>query len=56
MKVKVLGYYLDGITIGEFNSYYEVGKFTNLDPYQISLCCRGLQKRVKNIVWSYLDK
>ena len=51
MKVKVLGYYLDGIKIGEFTSYYEAGKFTNLDPYKISLCCRGLQKRVKNTYW-----
>lgn len=51
VKVKILGYYLDGIKIGEFNSYYEASKFTNLDPYKISLCCRGLQKRVKNTYW-----
>ena len=48
MKVKVLGYYLDGIKIGEFTYFIVAIKFTNLDPYKISLCCRGLQKRVKN--------
>jgi len=51
MKIKVAGFYLDGTKIGEFNSYYEAAKLTNLDPYKISLCCRGLQKRVKNTYW-----
>lgn len=51
MKLKVVGFYLDGTKIGEFNSYYEAAKLNNLDPYKISLCCRGLQKRVKNTYW-----
>lgn len=50
-KVRVIGFYLDGTKIGEFNSYYEASKLTNLDPYKISLCCRGIQKRVKNTYW-----
>ena len=55
-KRAVIGYTLDGILIGEFNSFYQAGKATNQDPYKISLCCRGIQKRVKNVIWHYLDK
>ena len=53
-KTSVIGYTLDGVLIGEFDSYYQAGKQTNQDPYKISICCKGKQKRVKNIVWSYL--
>lgn len=50
-KVKVIGYKLSGELIGEYNSFYEAGKVNNLDPYKISLCIKGLQKRVKDTIW-----
>lgn len=54
MRIPVVGHTLDGKLVGEFASYYEAAKFTNQDPWKISLCCRGKQKRVKNIIWSHL--
>jgi predicted GIY-YIG superfamily endonuclease len=38
------------------SSFYQAGKFTKLDPYKISLCCKGKQKRVKNTIWKYIKK
>ena len=52
-KVSIIGFYLNGEKIGEFDSYYQASNITNLDPYKISLCCRGLQKRVKNTYWQF---
>jgi len=56
-KIKVIGYNIDDDSIiGEFDSFYQAGKFTKLDPYKISLCCKGKQKRVKNTIWKYIKK
>lgn len=54
-KVKVVGFYISGELIGEFDSYYQASKDTNLDSYKISLCCRGKQKRVKNTYWIHKE-
>lgn len=55
-KVPVIGYYLDGTIVGEFDSFYQASKATGLDSYKISLCCRKIQKRVKNTIWHYGSK
>ena len=52
-KVSITGFYLDGSKIGDFDSFYQASKITNLDPTKISLCCRGVQKRVKNTYWQF---
>jgi len=52
-KIAIVGFYLNGEKIGEFDSFYRAYKFTGLDPTKISLCCRGLQKRVKNTYWQF---
>lgn len=52
-KIKIIGYYLDGTIVGEFDSFYQAEKSTGLNSTKISLCCKGKQKRVKNTKWSY---
>ena len=53
MKIKIIGYYLDGTLIGKFDSFYQAEKILGIDSYKISLCCSGKQKRTKNTTWIY---
>ena len=51
----ILQYSIDGEFIREYGSIIEAGKYLNIRPSCISMCCRGYCKKSGGYIWKYKE-
>lgn len=50
---KIKQYTIDNIFIKEYDGIKEASKINNLNPRDITKCCKGLRKQVGGFIWIY---